>query len=454
MILQAVASYLTRAARAFVGARTGNVAVHFAIAIVPILGGVGAAVDYSRANSVKAAMQAALDSTALMLYRDAASVTPAQLQTKAQGYFFALFNRPDASNVAVTATYSSTNGSTVVVHASADVPTAMMGIAGIDHLTIKSGATSAWGTQRLRVALVLDNTGSMSSSGKMDALKIATKGLLTQLKNAATVNGDVYVSIIPFSKTVNVGAANVNANWLDWSEWDASNGSCSASTWHTTYNNRSVCQAAGGVWTASSHSSWGGCIADRGPQGSPGASTWDRRVDPPDGTTNSLWPATQYSSCPVAMMGLNYNWTVMNGLVDQMQPAGATNQPVGLVWGWQSLVGGGPLVAPPKDANYTYKDIIILLSDGLNTANRWSNSQSAVNARMYDSSGAGTCANIKAAGAIIYAVQVNTDGDPVSTIMQNCASDPSKFVMLTSANQIISTFGQIGTNLTQLRVAK
>ena len=55
---------------------------------------------------------------------------------------------------------------------------------------------------------------------------------------------------------------------------------------------------------------------------------------------------------------------------------------------------------------------------------------------------------------IIYAVQVNTDGDPVSTIMQNCASDPSKFVMLTSANQIISTFGQIGTNLTQLRVAK
>ena len=65
---------------------------------------------------------------------------------------------------------------------------------------------------RLRVALALDNTGSMSSNGKMTALKSATKSLLTQLKAAATQNGDVYVSIIPFSKDVNVGSSNYNAS--------------------------------------------------------------------------------------------------------------------------------------------------------------------------------------------------------------------------------------------------
>ena len=36
----------------------------FALATIPLIGFVGAAVDYSRANSAKAAMQAALDATA------------------------------------------------------------------------------------------------------------------------------------------------------------------------------------------------------------------------------------------------------------------------------------------------------------------------------------------------------------------------------------------------------
>ncbi len=41
------------------------------------------------------------------------------------------------------------------------------------------------------------------------------------MKNAATTNGDAYVSIIPFSKNVNVGASNYNASWIDWTDWEA-----------------------------------------------------------------------------------------------------------------------------------------------------------------------------------------------------------------------------------------
>ncbi len=40
-------------------ANGGNVTITFALATIPMVGFVGAAVDYSRANSVKAAMQAA-----------------------------------------------------------------------------------------------------------------------------------------------------------------------------------------------------------------------------------------------------------------------------------------------------------------------------------------------------------------------------------------------------------
>ena len=41
---------------------------------------------------------------------------------------------------------------------------------------------------------------------------------------------------------------------------------------------------------------------------------------------------------------------------------------------------------------------------------------------MYDATGNGTCANIKAADITLYTIQVNTGGDPTSTLLQNCAS--------------------------------
>ena len=63
------------ALRAFRAARGGNVAITFALATLPIIAGVGFAVDYSRANSVKVALQQALDATALMLSKEAATDT-------------------------------------------------------------------------------------------------------------------------------------------------------------------------------------------------------------------------------------------------------------------------------------------------------------------------------------------------------------------------------------------
>ncbi|MGN6573323.1 MAG: pilus assembly protein TadG-related protein [Pseudolabrys sp.] len=444
-------SKLRRALFNFGAERSGNVAITFAIATLPIIGGVGAAVDYSHANSVKVALQAALDSTALMLSKEAVTDSSAQLQSNAVKYFKALFTRPEGTNIVVTATYTTTGGSQVVVNGQADVPTTFMGIMGFNKITVGGSSTAKWGSTRLRVALVLDNTGSMADDGKMTALKSATKNLLTQLQSAAGTNGDVYVSIIPFAKDVNVGSSNYNANWIDWTSWNSANTVCSG------FQFGNFCF---GQQTAANHNTWNGCVTDRGTNNPPGTTSgYDQKADAPNtSVTASLFPAEQYDACPVAMMGLSYDWTSMNSLVDSMSPNGGTNQPVGLVWGWQSLVGGGPLTSPTMDSNYTYQQIIILLSDGLNTQDRWygngSSVSTSVDYRMVDNNGNGTCANIKAAGITIYTIQVNTGGDPTSTLLQNCASDSNKFWMLTSASAINTTFNTIGTNLTQLRVAR
>src|ERR1700736_5089478 len=155
-------------------------------------------------------------------------------------------------------------------------------------------------------------------------------------------------------------------------------------------------------------------------------------------------------------MALSYNWSGMTTLVNNMSPGGNTNQAIGLALGWMSLVGGGPFPTPPAmDPNYKYQQVIILLTDGLNTQDRWYTDQSSIDARQQI-----TCNNINAAGITLYTVQVNTGGDPTSTLLQNCAGspgkypDPSKFFLLTSASEIITTFNQIGTNLSQLRIAK
>jgi hypothetical protein len=146
-------------------------------------------------------------------------------------------------------------------------------------------------------------------------------------------------------------------------------------------------------------------------------------------------------------MGLTNNWTTLSNKITAMQPVGNTNQAIGLQMGWQSLTAA-PFTIPAMDPNYKYSQVIILLSDGLNTQDRWYSTASSIDARQQK-----TCDNIKAAGVTVYTVQVNTDGDPTSPLLQNCATDSSKFFLLTSSVQIVTTFGQIGTALTNLRLA-
>lgn len=415
----------------------GNVAVIFALASLPIIGFVGAAVDFSHANSVKVAMQAALDSTALMLSKEATKLSDDQLDKKALAYFKALFTRPEGTNIKINATYKTEDGSQVLVEGTADVPATFMSVLGKDTMTVGGSAIVKWGMSRLRVALVLDNTGSMSSHGKMTALKTATKNLLDQLKSAATNDGDVYVSIIPFAKDVNVGSSNYNASWIDWEGWDNDNQVC-------TKSKNGDCKK----WEAASHSTWNGCVTDRGKPSGP-YKDYDITVAQPTNDKYSKFPAEQDGSCPQKMMGLSYNWSAMTALVNGMWATGMTNQAIGLVWGWQSLVGGGPLTAPPKETGYNYNEVIILMSDGLNTQNRWYKKESDIDKRQEK-----TCNNIKAAGIMIYTIQVNTDGDPTSKVLKNCASTPDKFFLVGSANQMVSIFNTIGTNLTKLRVAE
>ena len=421
----------------------GNIAVIFAIALLPILGFIGAAVDYTRANRARSSMQAALDSTALMLSKDLSegAITTSQINSKAQTYFNALYTNPDAKSVSVNATYTANSsiGSNIQVDGSGGVTTDFMKVAGFPTLNFNSSSTAAWGSARMRVAMALDNTGSMAQDGKMPAMQNAAKALIDQLSGLAKTPGDIYISIIPFAKDVNVGASNYNQSWVDFTDWDAANTSLACTAW----KNNGSCKTWG--WVTANHNTWNGCV-------------WDRDQDydtkntaPTAGNAPTLFPAEQWDACPVQLMPLSYDWTALKNLITSMTPNGNTNQAIGMAWAWQSLAQTAPLNAPAKDSNYTYKDAIVLLSDGLNTQNRWYGNAAQIDARQKI-----LCDNAKAAGVTIYTIHVNTGTppDPVSTVLQYCASGPQNFYVVTSASQTASVFSSIGTSLSKLRVAK
>jgi Flp pilus assembly protein TadG len=582
MLGTSITRHAWAAARRFVGASEGNIAVIFAIALVPVISFVGAAIDYSRANSARSSMQAALDSAALMVSKDLSSnvITTSQVATKAQAYFSALYTNTDATLKTFNAAYTVVNGSlgsTVQLTASGSIVTDFMNVAGFPTLNFNTSSTSAWGNVKMRVALALDNTGSMKDDGKITALRNAvagTGGLIDQLSALVKNTGDVYISIIPFAKVVNAGSSNYTQNWIDWTDWanpptiqptlspqptlpsnwssigpgstcpfptsndnfscqqTPVNASSSATTIpssgtysgyicptadgnsHSLYNGcwtstnptalavfctgsscscsgqNSTCACTGNgsgksckqstythTWVANATSTWTGCITDR-------TQPYDAQNDTPTAaTTATLFPANQYyenseaycatnNSPPLQqIVPMSTNWTSLKATVNAMQPTGGTDQAVGMAWAWESLLTTAPLNAPAEDPNYTYNRVIILLSDGLNTEDRWpangNGSTQNLNAQhvgLIDVRQTALCQNIKnpidpKTGLpmyTIYTIQVNTSSpaDPTSTVLQNCASSPDKFFMLTSSSQIVTTFTTIGTQLSQLRVAR
>jgi Flp pilus assembly protein TadG len=527
--------------RSFISNRDANVAMIFAISLIPATVAAGAGLDLARSMIVKSALDEALDASALAVASNPAITDDASATAAAQAYFNANY-KVDTSYGTPVAVSAHKSGLQVTVTTSVPMPTTLMGVAGIHTVNVTSSSTVVWGQQKLWVSLVLDNTGSMTqadSTGttKISALITATDQLLTILKNASPTVGDVQAAVIPFSLTVNVGTANSGKSWIDWTDWKAappggvpantvgpgddcpwsnnsdgftcqktptngasttstipssgtfsgyicpsvhqtdantglgghyyngcytsaatgstvtvstgSNASCSG--YHnctcTTTNGTKKCKASTytHTWTVNATTTWDGCVMDRDQD-------YDVNNTSPSGTT-ALFPAENAQSCVPSVLGaLSDNWTSLTSQVDAMTAGGSTNQTIGLDWGMMAQSSGNPLTAPTLPANT--QQYIIILSDGLNTQDRWSgdgsNQDSGTDTRM-----AKACTNAKTAGFVIYAVFVDLNGTQGnSSVLQNCATDSGKYYDLTTSGAIITTLNAIGEQITNVRVSQ
>ena len=154
--------------------------------------------------------------------------------------------------------------------------------------------------------------------------------------------------------------------------------------------------------------------------------------------------AHQAANCPTAMMALSTDWTALNAKIDAMTPTGNTNVTIGMQMAWQTLTPAAPFNAPAVAPDLD--KVIILLTDGVNTQNRWTSSTASIDARTQK-----VCDNAKAANIKVYTVRV-IDGN--ATLIQSCATKPDMYFNVQQAVQLNSVFGAIAQNLANLRIAK
>lgn len=159
----------------FAGEKRGNVAIIFGLSLIPLLVAAGAAVDLSRALVVRARLAQALDAAGLAVGATP-NLTQTQMQDLATKYFNA--NYPAEKLGVPGAIQVSVSNKVVIMSATAQLQTSLMYLVGIDHLNVGVSNEITAESKGLELAMVLDTTGSMSSSGKIEALRSAATELV------------------------------------------------------------------------------------------------------------------------------------------------------------------------------------------------------------------------------------------------------------------------------------
>ena len=168
----------------------GNFAVLFGLAIIPVIGAVGVAVDYSLASSYRTDMQKALDTTALALSK----MMPAEqatLDTVGMQYFLANMGQHTLSE-------SGSGHHTRRRHSAHPclgfLFARIANILGVSTFPLSTESRARWSIGQVEVVLALDNTGSMSGE-KIIKLREGAQKLIDILKAAAKKADDAKIAI-------------------------------------------------------------------------------------------------------------------------------------------------------------------------------------------------------------------------------------------------------------------
>lgn len=390
----------------------GNVAVLFALALVPILVVVGAAVDMSRQVNADRHLQSAIDAASLAGARamEDASLSNADIRQIALNSLDANLSSShddvacNNSQVAIDR-----NAGTVRVTSDCTMGTLIGGSITPHSMAVSNGATSKANVTKLDLALMLDVSGSMRGT-KLADLKTAAITAANTLIDSST--GDrVRISFVSYSTSVNAGAYG------------------NAALGRPTNDDRD----GDGLDKV--------CVSER-----TGLFAWDD-----DDPAFNKWVGDDATSCPTSsLLPLTSNLTLFEQEINKLTAGGWTAGHLGVAWSWYLIAPDWSSIWPTTSAPHDYTEphtikAVILMTDGqFNRRYEASQGNSNQQARRL-------CREMRDENVLVYAVAFQAPNGAKNTL-KNCAGDDSRFFDASNGGELLDAYAAIASQLSALTI--
>ena len=411
----------------------GNVAVTFALSATVLATAVGGGLDYSRSASIGTELQSALDSGALAAAsltqdRDPEAVVRAYVEA-------ALADHPGLLESLALEVSSdiSFNAREVDATASLAVPTTLLGVAGIDTLTLRREASAIEQVRDIEISLVLDISGSMGGS-KIAALRDAAEEFIEVV--VADNPERTSVSVIPYNGGVRLGEA-VNSRLI---------------TGGRNNRERSGCAEYGD----------GDYVTDiELPERRLSWLEW-RGQEQRDGRSSAFCPERDE-----AAVFLRRNPGALVDLIQDLDAGGNTGLDIATVWGaraldpaWRGALGGDFSGRPAAYDDEDTIKVLVVMTDGAATAQirtyrrwGWWYNDELYSAREARENMAEACDEAQGKGVQVYTIAFQLRGSRNRDLMQGCASRPQNYHQVETMD-IAAAFSAIAADISRLRLSR
>jgi len=416
----------------FLHDRTANVAMIFALSLVPVSAAVGGALDFTRSFTIGSEIQSALDTGVLAAASLSQTGDP---ETVVRAYLEAAIAEHQGvieSLVVVVTPNVALNARNVHATANVSVPTTLLGVAGIDRLDLGRAAEATEQLRNLEISLVLDISGSMSGS-KIEALREAAKEFV-QVVLAGEMSDFTSVSIIPYNGGVRLPDF-VNAQLVSGS--DATQSGCPEfGVDHPTTLDPAANSLGWLQWTGQDMAGW---------------------------RSSAFCPEQDEES-----RFFRNSRADLIEMIDRLDAGGNTGLDVATTWGaraldpvWRGRLGGNFSERPVDYDEPSTVKALVVMTDGAATAQirnywdsgdrRWRNYNlySAGDARRNMAS---ACDAAEDQGVAIYTIAFQLSGSTNRNLMQNCASHPGNYFEVDDLD-IAAAFSAIAADLNALRLS-
>ena len=433
--------------RGFARDDRGAIAIVFALVIALLLGVIGAAIDFSRAQSVKSHLQAVVDAATLAAAHGESQSEKEDIFKK----FIASNAAADNSLTIVSGSESLTPGGGLLTGtAAATMETTFARLLHVNEMTIDASASVRTMDTTAEIVLVLDVSSSMIEEGRFAPMQDAARTFIQKIAAATGNLSNVDMAIVPFSSRINVGLQNTSflAKWNGnpavpdrWTNPDAH--------YSSSYSRVGWIDATNFAMYNGKNYYWMGCVEPRVDV----AIHTGTSINPALGEgppTNAKFIAQDYNTqsgqsfCPPPVVPLRSDATALESAIGKLTSQGTTRLDAGMIGGWYALSpkwkntwtgGTGPELYTTKD----HRKIVVFMTDGkMNTADDPSGKHfdwvcevggdcdDYANDKLVD-----ICSAMKSEGIVIYSVAYDEDAD--QTHIKACATSDDYFFEATSA---------------------